>query len=173
VARSPRANYTDWATATSRGNLVPTFVDRGDSIQYNTKLIKKQRYSGDAKIWLKYVISRSRNLRSTAVGISCADHPTPSTGKSRDYFAGHGCRSVGIVRLRTISKGVSSFLYQLITWFWSVNEKTELFLACQHLNSRTNLSEYDDQSWFKVHAVPVFRFDSLRCIGVHPGTTAI
>jgi hypothetical protein len=28
VGFSPRANYTDWATATCRRNLVPTFVDR-------------------------------------------------------------------------------------------------------------------------------------------------
>jgi hypothetical protein len=28
---SPQANYTDWATATCRRNLVPTFVDRGVS----------------------------------------------------------------------------------------------------------------------------------------------
>jgi hypothetical protein len=26
---TPQANYTDWATATCRRNLVPTFVDRG------------------------------------------------------------------------------------------------------------------------------------------------
>jgi hypothetical protein len=31
VALSPQANYTDWATATYRRNLVPTFVDRGVS----------------------------------------------------------------------------------------------------------------------------------------------
>jgi hypothetical protein len=31
VALSPRANYTDWATATCRRNVVPTFVDRGVS----------------------------------------------------------------------------------------------------------------------------------------------
>jgi hypothetical protein len=31
VALSPRANYTDCATATCRRNLVPTFVDRGVS----------------------------------------------------------------------------------------------------------------------------------------------
>jgi hypothetical protein len=31
VAISPQANYTDWATATCRWNLVPTFVDRGVS----------------------------------------------------------------------------------------------------------------------------------------------
>jgi hypothetical protein len=31
VALSPRANCTDWATATCRRNLVPTFVDRGVS----------------------------------------------------------------------------------------------------------------------------------------------
>jgi hypothetical protein len=29
VALSPHANYTDWAAATCRRNLVPTFVDRG------------------------------------------------------------------------------------------------------------------------------------------------
>jgi hypothetical protein len=29
VALSPRANYTDWATATCQRNLVSTFVDRG------------------------------------------------------------------------------------------------------------------------------------------------
>jgi hypothetical protein len=29
MALSPRANYTDWATATCRLNLVPTFVGRG------------------------------------------------------------------------------------------------------------------------------------------------
>jgi hypothetical protein len=31
VALSQRANYTDWATATCRRNLVPTFADRGVS----------------------------------------------------------------------------------------------------------------------------------------------
>jgi hypothetical protein len=31
VALRPRANYTDWATATCRRNLVSTFVDRGVS----------------------------------------------------------------------------------------------------------------------------------------------
>jgi hypothetical protein len=31
VALSPQANYTDWATATCRRNLVPNFVDRGVS----------------------------------------------------------------------------------------------------------------------------------------------
>jgi hypothetical protein len=31
VAFSPQANYTDWATATCRRNLVPTFVNRGVS----------------------------------------------------------------------------------------------------------------------------------------------
>jgi hypothetical protein len=31
VALSPRANYTDWSTATCRRNLVPTFADRGVS----------------------------------------------------------------------------------------------------------------------------------------------
>jgi hypothetical protein len=31
VALSPRSNYTDWATATCRRNLVPSFMDRGVS----------------------------------------------------------------------------------------------------------------------------------------------
>jgi hypothetical protein len=31
MALSPRANYTDWATATCRRNLVPTFLDKGVS----------------------------------------------------------------------------------------------------------------------------------------------
>jgi hypothetical protein len=31
VAFSPQANYTDWAIATCRRNLVPTFADRGGS----------------------------------------------------------------------------------------------------------------------------------------------
>jgi hypothetical protein len=31
VALSPRANYTDWATATCQRNLVPTFMDSGVS----------------------------------------------------------------------------------------------------------------------------------------------
>jgi hypothetical protein len=31
VAFSPQANYTDWATATSRRNLVPTFAIKGVS----------------------------------------------------------------------------------------------------------------------------------------------
>jgi hypothetical protein len=46
-----------------------------------------------------------------AVGIRCADHVTPSTHKSRHYFADSGGRSVGIVRLRT--------------------EATELVLLCE------------------------------------------
>jgi hypothetical protein len=37
VALSPRANYTDWATATCRWNLVPTFVDRGVSCHQHSR----------------------------------------------------------------------------------------------------------------------------------------
>jgi hypothetical protein len=52
-----------------------------------------------------------------------------------------------------------------------------LFLACQHLSSGTNLREWDDQSWVKVQAVPLFRFDwckiffsfPLICLLVPPG----
>jgi hypothetical protein len=31
IVFSPQVNYTDWATATCRRNLVPAFVDRGVS----------------------------------------------------------------------------------------------------------------------------------------------
>jgi hypothetical protein len=48
----------------------------------------------------------SRKLRLTAVVIRWADQATPSTRKSRHYFAGRGGWSVGIVRLRTKSHGV-------------------------------------------------------------------
>jgi hypothetical protein len=34
-----------------------------------------------------------------------------------------------------------------------------LFLAFQRLSSGRTLSECEDQSWLKVQAVPVFRFD--------------
>jgi hypothetical protein len=54
--------------------------------------------------------------------------------------------------------------------------RLSLFLACQHLNSWTNLRECED---FVVHVVPVFRFDwcqvfsrtseVLRCIRVPLG----
>jgi hypothetical protein len=34
-----------------------------------------------------------------------------------------------------------------------------LFLARQHLGSGTNFRECEDQSWFRVRVVPVFRLD--------------
>jgi hypothetical protein len=53
VALSPRANYTDWATATYRRNLMPTFVDRGVSrgqaggspTVVNLSFLDRSRYS--------------------------------------------------------------------------------------------------------------------------------
>jgi hypothetical protein len=45
------------------------------------------------------------------VGIRCADHVTPSTRKSRHYFADSGGRSVGIVRLRTKATELIICLY--------------------------------------------------------------
>jgi hypothetical protein len=51
-------------------------------------------------------------LRLEAVGIRCADHVTPSTRKSRHYFADSGGRSVGIVRLRT--KATEFFSFRLL-----------------------------------------------------------
>jgi hypothetical protein len=39
-----------------------------------------------------------------------------------------------------------------------------LFLACQHLSSGTNLRECEDQSWFKLQAVPVFPFDWYKMV---------
>jgi hypothetical protein len=46
-----------------------------------------------------------------------------------------------------------------------------LFLACQHLNSGTNVRECEDQSWFKVQAVPVFVLIDVRCVSVPPKMT--
>jgi hypothetical protein len=41
VALSQQANYTDWATATCRRNLVSTFVDRGVSHFSNFGLLSQ------------------------------------------------------------------------------------------------------------------------------------
>jgi hypothetical protein len=43
-----------------------------------------------------------------------------------------------------------------------------LFLACLHLNSGTNLPECEDHSWFKVQAVPVFRFNCCKMFSRAP-----
>jgi hypothetical protein len=48
-----------------------------------------------------------------------------------------------------------------------------LFLACQHLSSGTNLRECKDQSWFKVPAVPVFRFNLCKMFPRNPGGTRV
>jgi hypothetical protein len=45
------------------------------------------------------------------VGIRCADHVTPSTRKSRQYFGDSGGRSVGIIRLRTKATGFYIYIY--------------------------------------------------------------
>jgi hypothetical protein len=42
--------------------------------------------------------------------------------------------------------------------------RMNMFLACQRLNSGTNLRECEDQSWFKFQAVPVFRFDCYEML---------
>jgi hypothetical protein len=52
VSFSPQANYTNWATATCRRNLVPTFADRGVSrgqrggspTAVNLSFIDRRRY---------------------------------------------------------------------------------------------------------------------------------
>jgi hypothetical protein len=52
VALSPQANYTGWATVTSRRNLVPTFVDRevlrsqcgGSPMVVNLSFLDRSRY---------------------------------------------------------------------------------------------------------------------------------
>jgi hypothetical protein len=66
-------------------------------------------------------------------------------------------------------------------WSYPVNEWLSLFLACQHLSSGKNLRECENQSWFKVQVVPVFRFDwytkfsrflvPLRCLRILPGVS--
>jgi hypothetical protein len=49
------------------------------------------------------------------------------------------------------------YFYQLLMWVWRANDM--MFLSSQHFNSETNLHECEDQSWFKVQAIPVFCFD--------------
>jgi hypothetical protein len=49
------------------------------------------------------------------MGIRCADHVTPSTRKSRHYFADSSGHSVGIVRLRTKATELSVFNHELQT----------------------------------------------------------
>jgi hypothetical protein len=52
AAFGPQANYTDWATATCRWNLVPTFVDRvvsrgqrgGTPTAVNLSFLDRSRY---------------------------------------------------------------------------------------------------------------------------------
>jgi hypothetical protein len=46
---------------------------------------------------------------------------------------------------------------------------TEPVSACQHLSSGTNLRECEDQSWFKVQAVPCFVLIDVRCFRVPSG----
>jgi hypothetical protein len=46
-----------------------------------------------------------------------------------------------------------------------------LCLACQHVRSGTDLSDCEDQSWFKVLAVHVFRFDWCKMFSHTPGGT--
>jgi hypothetical protein len=72
---------------------------------------------------------RSTKPRLTAVGIRCADHVTPSTRKSRHYFADSGGLSDGIVRLRT--KATELILRDIS--LWSVCQKSEnLFKKHSH-----------------------------------------
>jgi hypothetical protein len=49
--------------------------------------------------------------------------------------------------------------YQLLMWFWPVNEMTELVSGIPAPQFRDESSWMRDQSWFKVQAIPVFRFD--------------
>jgi hypothetical protein len=49
-------------------------------------------------------------------------------------------------------------------WFWPVKEMTELVSG----SSGTNLRECEDQSWDRVQAVPVFRFDRRKVFSSNP-----
>jgi hypothetical protein len=53
------------------------------------------------------------------VGIRCSDHVTPSTRKSRHYFADSGGPSVGIVRLRTKATEFSFSLCWMLSRVWN------------------------------------------------------
>jgi hypothetical protein len=77
VALSPQANYTDWATATCRRNLVPTFVDRGVSRTPHIrrrisscpgKVVKFHCYDSDLGKYYGY-IENLRSLRNCYINI--------------------------------------------------------------------------------------------------------
>jgi hypothetical protein len=74
-------------------------------------------------------------------GIRWADHATPSTHKSRHYFAGRSGRSVGIVRLRTKSHGVCSVIY--------------IYISCYFMEEGINESHWNVLKW--VHQLCRFR----------------
>jgi hypothetical protein len=59
------------------------------------------------------------------VGIRCADHVTPSTRKSRYYFADSGGRSVSIVRLETKATEFGLVLVFIDEYFWCLNFQSE------------------------------------------------
>jgi hypothetical protein len=60
VALSPRANYTDWATATCRRNLVSTFVDKlADNAGNNEKAIRRNKCHSWSRDW--YLANTTRN----------------------------------------------------------------------------------------------------------------
>jgi hypothetical protein len=86
VVFSPRANYTDWATATCRRNLVPTFVDRGVS--------RGQRRGSPAVVNLSF-LDRSRyfqvapHLLSQGLSGPCSrSTSTQKCGKGRESNPG-------------------------------------------------------------------------------------
>jgi hypothetical protein len=72
------------------------------------------------------------------VGIRCADHVTPSTHKSRHYFADSGGRLVGIVRLRTKAKEFSLCIRN----YYDV-EKTNLDKLIQDLDVLRSPPKYE------------------------------
>jgi hypothetical protein len=76
--------------------------------------------SAEAKMVELYLIKHRNNFTFLIIlsfVASCADHVTPSTRKSRHYFAGSGGRSVGIVRLQTKATDFSLFVIcRYIIW---------------------------------------------------------
>jgi hypothetical protein len=70
VAISPRANYTDWATATYRRNLVSTFVDRGVVVNISgSKLIRN--LSWKCKFLRQYFCSGVEDLAAQELKECC------------------------------------------------------------------------------------------------------
>jgi hypothetical protein len=111
MALSPQAKYTDWATATCRRKLVPTFVDRGVS--------RGQRGGSPRLLFSVFWTGADNFLSSSSSFILTRAEWTPFQTHCysenliapysyySDISSTNDGRSVGIVHLRTKATDVS------------------------------------------------------------------